>query len=120
MDFLKGLPTRPVPSGGPPDPSRTFGRATRPVHDIQKKLPTHPGPPGGSLDPSRTSVRKFIPLVDLRVGLPPFQTSRRASRHLPNFREGLLTRPGPPGGPPDPYQTSVRASQPVSDLRVGP
>ena len=75
----EGLPTIPGHPGGPPDRSRTSGRVShhfwtsvsvsRQLPDIRESLPTNLGQPGRHHDYS--------------------QTSGRASRQLPDIREGL-------------------------------
>ena len=85
-------------SGGPPDPSRTCWRVSRPhpdfrvdLPDLRMGLPTPAQPLGGPPDPSRTSGRSSRPLTGVSVGLP--------------------TSPSHPDKPPNPSQTCGWAFQ---------
>ena len=104
-----------------------------------RRPPGHPGGPSEhsrtSERASRTSMRVSRPLPDIREA---FRTSRRASHHsrtswrfcrtladireglrqLPDFREGLLTTPGHPGGSPDHYRMSRSGLEVHPDVRV--
>ena len=116
-DFQVGLPTLLGPPGGPTDPCRTFGWASRPLPDFRVGLPTPPGLPGGPLDPSWTSGWTSRPL-------PTFDW---ASQPLPKLRVGISTPPGPPsgtfaslGGPPGAYWRSGMARETHLEVREGP
>ena len=141
-------------SGGPPDPSRTTERASRPLQDFRESLPTPTGLPGGPPDPSQPlSTPPSLPGYPPgllggppdpswtfgRVSLTSRKLSRilgRASQSLTDFLEGLptpldysqtswkdslplSTTPGLPGGSPDPSRNSRRASRPLTNFREG-
>ena len=110
-------------SGGPPDHSRTFGRAFRPLPDIRKSLPTTLGHLKGPSEHSRTFERASWTFGRASRPLPNIceasRTFSRVSRPLTDIRKGHSTTPGQlggpsahPGGPPDNCRTSRRASHP--------
>ena len=90
---------------GPPDPSLTYRRTTRPL------TPS---------DPSQTFGVASRLLLDLREGLLTLSESSRGSLdHSLGLREGHPTLPGAPRGPPDSSRNFGRVTQPLSDLQEG-
>ena len=91
-----GLLTPPEPSGGPPNPSQTYGWAFQSLPDLLLGHQTPAEPPGGPFNPSR----KF----------------KWVSQHLPDLRVGLPISVGPPGGPADPTWTFGLAFQTIPNV----
>ena len=109
-DIEEGFPTNPGHLGGPPDNSRTSGRATRPLSDIQDGFPTTPRYPG---ETTTTTEHPGVSPENSRLSLSAFhhsRTSRRVSRELPDVQEGFPTTFGHLGGLFDYSRTSGRDS----------